>query len=115
MTEAGVHAKRTRAAVRLAAQSATSTGALSTHDIRVCSFNAGHRTLKTIPRPTDPFRRGPAVTGTESALVVAETGVANGKVMWFDGTRGSPPWARARHARFRSAMAPAIGPQRHES
>jgi|GEM_PF-3964957 len=60
----------------------SSTGTLSTGNIRIYSYNVGNWELLTILNRTDPLSRGPALTGVNGALVVADTGVAAGTVMW---------------------------------
>jgi hypothetical protein len=97
ITEGGFYANRTLVALWLAVQSNSSTGTLTTGNIRVYSYNSGNWELRTILNRTDPLSRGPAITGIDGGLVVAETGIANGTVMWFNGTRGAPLATRTQY------------------
>jgi hypothetical protein len=74
----------------LAVKRVRSTGTLSTGTIRLYSYNAGDWELSTTLNRTDPFSRGPAVAGVGGSLVVADTGVAAGTVMWRNGQQIGP-------------------------
>jgi hypothetical protein len=90
LTEATPYANRTLIGLWLAVTRLSSSGTLSTGNIHVYSYNAGNWELSTILHRTDPFSRGPAVTGVQDALVVADTGVAAGTVIWQNGQQIGP-------------------------
>ena len=90
LTDATPYLNRTLIALWLGVTRLSSTGTLSTGNIRIYSYNAGNWELSTTLNHTDPFSRGPAVTGVSGALVVADTGRTGGTVIWRNGQQIGP-------------------------